>query len=87
MKPTRKRTVGTPFTEGLILTKSSTPEDGEVDRNIAKDYQRLAGSRCVRHVSPIYAYRCKLMICPTDLAWTCALRVLQYMLQHKDEGI
>ena len=88
-----KRTVGTPFPEGLILTKSTTPEEGEVDRNIAKGYQRLVGSLlwCVRHVSPICAYGCsqlcKLMSCPTDLAWKCALRMLQYMLQHKDEGI
>ena len=55
-----KRTVGTPFPEGLILTKSSTPEEGEVDRNIARGYQRLVGSLlwCVRHVSPICAYGC-----------------------------
>ena len=29
-----KRTVGTPFPEGLILTKSNTPDEGEVNRNI-----------------------------------------------------
>ena len=39
-----KRTVGTPFPEGLILTKSSTPGEGEVDRNIARGYQRLVGT-------------------------------------------
>ena len=27
------------------------------------------------------------MGCPTDLAWKCALRMQQYMLQHKDKGI
>ena len=90
-----KRTVSTPFPEGLILTKSSTPGEGEVDRNIARGYQRLVGSLlwCVSHVSPICAYGCsqlcKLMSFPTDLqlAWKCALRMLQYLLQHTAEGI
>ena len=55
-----KRTVGTPFPEVLILIKSTTPDEGEVDRNIVRGYQRLVGSLlwCVRHVSPICAYGC-----------------------------
>lgn len=30
---------------------------------------------------------CKLMATPTDEAWKAALHLLQYLLQHKDEGI
>ena len=77
-----KRTVSTHFPEGLVLTKSSTPEESEVNRNIAEGCRRLVGSLpwCVRHVSPLCAYGCsqlcKLMRCPTDLAWKCALRML-----------
>ena len=41
-----KRTVGTPFPEGLILTKSNTPDEGEVNRNIVRGYQRLSSKPC-----------------------------------------
>ena len=63
-----KRTVGTPFPEGLILTKSTTPEESEVNRNIARGYQRLVCSLlwCVTYYG--CSQLCKLMSCPADLA-------------------
>ena len=39
-----KRSVRTPFPEGLILTKANEPHEGEIDRNIKRGYQRLVGS-------------------------------------------
>ena len=47
-----------PFPENLILTKSDTPDEGEVKRNIAQGYQRLVGSLLwvVHHVLPVCAY-------------------------------
>ena len=87
------RKVTIPFPEGLILTKSKIPAEGEVSRNIARGYQRLVGSLlwCVRHVMPICAYGCsqlcKLMATPTDEAWHAALWMLNYIYQHRNEGI
>ena len=88
-----KRKVSTPFPEGLILTKAHVPAEGEISRNIARGYQRLVGSLlwCVRHVMPICAYGCsqlcKLMASPTDDAWDAALHMLQYIYQHRHDGI
>ena len=88
-----KRTINTPFPENVILSKFNAPDEGEVDRNIARGYQRLVGSLlwAVRHVSPICSYGCsqlcKLMSAPTDHAWECALHMLKYLDQHRDEGI
>jgi len=88
-----RRTVSTPFPENVILTKSDTPQEGEVERNIDRGYQRLVGSLlwCVRHTMPICSYGCsqlcKLMATPTDHAWKCALHMLKYIHQHADEGI
>ena len=88
-----KRRVRTPFPENLILTKAAKPSEGEVDRNINRGYQRLVGSLlwAVRHICPIASYGmsqlCKLMATPTDLAWDCALHLLQYLLQNKARGI
>ena len=88
-----RRKVSTPFPDNLILTKAYKPEEGECQRNIARGYQRLVGSLlwCVRHIMPICLYGCsqlcKLMATPTDDSWKAALHLLQYMLQHKDEGI
>ena len=88
-----RRTVRTPFPEELMLTKAIAPADGEIERNISRGYQRLVGSLlwCVRHVAPACAYGCsqlcKLMACPTDLAWHAALHMLQYLVQNSDRGI
>ena len=82
-----------PFPENLILTKSDTPDEGEVERNITRGYQRLVGSLLwvVRHVLPVCAYGCsqlcKLMSTPTDVAWKAALHMLQYIKQHRATGI
>ena len=76
-----KRTVGTPFPEGLILTKSSTPGEGEADRNIARGYQRMVGSLlwCVRHVSPICAYGCSRGSVPSECCSIyCSIRTRVY---------
>ena len=87
------RKVKTPFPENTILTKAIEPREGEVSDNIKRGYQRLIGSLmwCVRHVMPSCAYGisqlCKLMACPTDVAWHCALHMLNYLDQHKHEGI
>lgn len=88
-----KPTVRTPFPENTILTKATTPDEGEVKRNINRGYQRLVGSLlwCVRHVAPICAYGCsqlcKLMACPTDTAWACALHMLRYLQLNRERGI
>jgi hypothetical protein len=88
-----KRTVRTPFPEHLILTKATSPREGEVDRNIMRGYQRLVGSLlwCVRHCAPIAVYGmsqlCKLMATPTDEAWDAALHLLKYLQQTKRRGI
>jgi hypothetical protein len=88
-----KRTVSIPFPEGLILTKAEAPDEGEVQRNIKRGYQKLVGSLlwCVRHVSPISAYGCsqlcKLMATPTDKAWEAAMHLLQYLRQNRTRGI
>ena len=88
-----KRTVSTPFPENVILTKANKPSEGEVQRNIKRGYQRLVGSLlwCVRHVSPISQYGmsqlCKLMSCPTDFAFDCALHLLKYLELHRTDGI
>ena len=82
-----------PFPESVILSKSDTPQPGEVERNIKRGYQRLIGSLlwCVRHVSPISAYGCsqlcKLMATPTDLAFESAIHMLTYLYAHREEGI
>ena len=76
-----------PFPENLILTKSDKPDEGEVERNIARGYQRLVGSLLwvVRHVLPVCVYGCsqlcKLMSTPTDVAWKAALHMLQFIKQ------
>ena len=88
-----KRTVSIPFPEGLILSKSDEPAEGEVQRNIKRGYQKLVGSLlwCVRHVSPISTYGCsqlcKLMATPTDKAWEAALHLLQYLRQNRTRGV
>ena len=88
-----KRSVRTPFPEGLILTKANEPREGEVDRNIKRGYQRLVGSLlwCVRHVLPIASYGmsqlCKLMATPTDEAWDAALWLLAYAYRYRNRGI
>ena len=70
-----RRKVSTPFPEGVILSKSYIPREGECKANIERGYQRLVGSLlwCVRHVMPICLYGCsqlcKLMAAPTDEAW------------------
>ena len=67
-------------------------EDRE-DSHAYDGYQRLVGSLlwCVRHVAPACAYGCsqlcKLMACPTDLAWHAALHMLQYLVQNRERGI
>ena len=88
-----RRTVSTPYTENLILTKANPIPDEEIKRNIARGYQRLVGSLlwCVRHVAPICMYGCsqlcKLMSSPSDEAWGEALRMLKYLDQNKDRGV
>ena len=82
-----------PFPEGVILSKSDLPQEGEVQRNIDRGYQRLVGSLlwAVRHVYPLCSYGCsqlcKLMATPTDHAWDCALHMLNYLKHHANEGI
>ena len=88
-----KRKVSTPFPETIILSKSDIPTEGEVKRNIDRGYQRLVGSLlwCVRHVFPVCSYGCsqlcKLMSCPTDLAFKCALHMLLFCYLNRHRGI
>ena len=88
-----RRVPSCPFPEGLILSKSTPPEPGEVERNIDRGYQRLVGSLLwvVRHVCPICVYGCsqlcKLMATPTDVAWHAALHMLNYLKHNAEEGI
>ena len=89
----RKKTFRTPFPENLNLSKAHVVPDDEIKECINKGYQRLVGSLlwAVRHVFPICSFGCsqlcKLMATPSNTAWTAALHMLGYMIEHKDRGI
>lgn len=83
----------TPFPENVILTKATEVPSEEIQRNLLRGYQSIVGSLlwAVRHCEPVGFYGCsqlcKLMSCPSDRAFTCALHMLVYMWHHRHEGI
>lgn len=83
----------TPFPEGVILSKSIEVSSDEIQRNLYRGYQSIVGSLlwAVRHCDPMGFYGCsqlcKLMSCPSDVAFMCALHLLVYMWHHRHEGI
>ena len=89
----QNRVLRTHWPDGLILTKALAPDVKESTHNLNRGYQKLVGSLlwAVRHCFPDCLYGmsqlCKLMGCPTDLAFKSGIRMLLYMYPRRHDGI
>ena len=81
-----------PFNENKLKTLKIAETETEKEAARGLPYLEVIGSllyACITHpeCSYVVSLLCKMMKAPTVEAYDCALTVLEYMVQHKDEGI
>ena len=81
-----------PFNENKLKTLKIAETETEKEAARGLPYLEVIGSllyACITHpeCSYVVSLLCKMMKAPTVEAYECALNVLEYMVQHKDEGI